>query len=104
MLDAGGCYVKCTYTLGVGANDRLPGCVECFVSAYMVSLRTIDRIRSEIRRGFVTTEAQLYNDRSNEYAKSVVFAKLLVTQAASRGYYLDHRQIAAMSVPNTLAT
>jgi hypothetical protein len=103
MLDVGG-YVKCTYTLGVGVNDRLPGvCVECFASAYMVSLRTIDRIRSEIRRGFVTTEARPYNDRSNEYAKSVVFAKLLVTQAASRGYYLDRRQIAAMSVPNTPA-
>jgi hypothetical protein len=89
MLDVGGCYVKCTYTLGVGVNDRLPGvCVECFASAYMVSLRTIDRIRSEIRRGFVTTEAQLTR---NEYAKSVVFTKMLVTQAASRGYYLDRR-------------
>jgi hypothetical protein len=87
-------------------NDRLPGvCHQCFAAAYETSTRTIDRIRSEIRQGFVTTDTNRINDRSNdEFAKSVPFAKLLEAQAARLGYYLDRRQIAAMHIPNTPAS
>ena len=100
-----GGYVKCTYTLGVGINDRLPGvCYECFAAAYETSTRSLDRIRAEIRQGWTTTDARVYNDRSNEFEKSAAFGKLLAQQAASLGYYLDRRQIAAMRIPNTPAS
>ncbi len=83
-------------------NDSLSGvCRQCFVQCYECAHGYLDEICASIKRGEDSTVPNL-GDNTAAYVYSDTFKSALTEMARSEYIFLNHEQIAALQIPNTV--
>ena len=76
-------------------------CRSCFAHFYNVGHCYIDEICAKIKQGMVSNAKDL-NDYTPAYSCTPFFKKQLNAIANKRGDFLNHDQIVALQIPNTV--
>lgn len=79
-------------------------CHTCFEHCYGIGQTLLYQLTNDVKKGIKTQERLEGEGRLGDAAKyqnNPVFVKQLLNLAKLRGYSLDHRQIAALVVPNS---
>ena len=96
-------YTAAEWKVGRGKLVFSGVCRKCFVRCYQCSHSYLDRICSDLKKGEVSsTSLPNFTDHTAGYEYSTTFKKALNDMARKDGNYLNHEQIAALQISNTV--